>query len=125
MQRKLVLAHLGKSSALLEEGDYDGAQEAVEYTLALIFELFGRDTDIFVVELPLCLLVLAAVHHHYEELEEAATLYDQVEAVYRRLGMAETVEMAKLYHNQAVVLDDMVSTQALTLANPNPNPLLS
>jgi hypothetical protein len=109
IQKKLILANLGKSSAFLEETGYDNAQEAVEETLSLIFELYQRNDDIYILEVTVCYLILASVLHYYHEYEEALMLYEKIEKIYRQLKMTETVEMASLYHNQAIIQDEMVT----------------
>lgn len=113
IQKKLIISYLGKSSALLEDGDFDGAQKTVEYTIELIYEYYQRKDDIYLIEITLAYMILASIHHYYHEYNEALELYNKIEKVYLQLHMIETVEMAKLYHNLAIVHDDMVSFRTL------------
>ena len=159
LKKKLAQAMFRKATTLIDEQDYDQAQECAQLSIRLYSEVFpdavdneentgsnekkdenksatnddvknelkktvvwswtyfepGADEEnpedgpiVFRAEVAACYSLIAAIHHHYEELEDAKLLYERSHEVYIEIRMEESVEMAKVCHNLGAVYDDMV-----------------
>lgn len=133
-QRQLAASMFLKATALFQEEDYEEAQTSAQYACRLYSDVFvnyiaeedvvadaNKEKDapaaedeiddgplIYRTEAAACYSLLAAIHHHYEELEDAQYFYARAYEVYRNINMHESIEMAKVCHNLGAISDDMV-----------------
>jgi tetratricopeptide (TPR) repeat protein len=113
------------------EGRFEKVKKELKKSVIWTWTYFDRNEDeenpedgpiIYRSEVAACYSLIAAIHHHYEELEDAKLLYERTYEVYREIRMEESAEMAKVCHNLGAVYDDMVSclfTSSTVFLNPN------